>query len=407
MPPAFNPDTAEYRENPYPFLAQLRSQEPVHFSPVLKGWVLTRHADVQFVMRADTMSVDKITPFYKSLPSETKAKVELLIRYLGNWLPFKDPPDHMRLRSLIAWAFTPKAMADMRGNVTTITEHLLDKLDGRDDIDLVAEFSNPLPAYVIMDMLGVPRTMLPEMMTWSDDIRLFIGTARGIPDKYDRVRRGTQAMGETFRTLIAERRVAPKDDMLSHLVNVHDKDQGRLSDDELIATCILFLFAGHETTTSLITTATKALVEQPGTRTAFLALSPRAIPVAVEEFLRHDGPTPAMMRIALQDHEIGGKAIKSGDRVWTMLAAANRDPAVFAEPDAVIITRAPNPHVTFGYGPHFCLGAPLARMEAAIALPRLHARYPQMRLADGPIAWVDGLGLRAPAKLNVHLGRRH
>jgi cytochrome P450 len=295
----------------------------------------------------------------------------------------------------------------MRGNVTAITEHLLDQLDGKTDIDLVADFSNPLPAYVIMDMLGVPRAMLPEMMTWSDDIRLFIGTARGIPDKYDRVRRGTQAMGETFRTLIAERRLTPKGDMLSHLVNVRDTKEGKLSDDELIATCILFLFAGHETTTSLLTTATKAMIEQPDVRTAFLTLTPRAVPVAVEEFLRHDGPTPAMMRIALQDHEIGGKAIKTGDRVWTMLAAANRDPEVFDDPDAVNITRSPNPHVTFGYGPHFCLGAPLARMEAAVALPRLHARYPEMRLAGGPIPWVDGLGLRAPAKLNVKLGRRH
>jgi cytochrome P450 len=407
MPLTFNPDTLAYRENPYPVLARLRDEDPVHFSPALKGWVLTRHADVQFVMRADTMSVDKITPFYKALPSDTKAKVELLVRYLGNWLPFKDPPDHMRLRTLINWAFTPKALNEMRPHVTSIVDHLLDAMHGKDRIDLVADFTNPLPAYVIMDMLGVPRSRLAEMKEWSDDIRLFIGTARGIPDKYDRVKRGTQAMGDMFRNLIAARRASPEDDMLSHLVGVHDQENGRLSDDELIATCILFLFAGHETTTSLLTTASKTMLEQPELKSVFLDLDERETPIAVEEFLRHDGPTPAMMRIALQDHTIGDRQIKTGDRVWTMLAAANRDPVAFKNPDTVDLHRRPNPHVTFGYGPHLCLGAPLARLEARIALPRLHARYPAMRLAGEPLVWVDGLGLRGLEALPVHLGSRH
>ena len=404
MPLMFNPDTPEYRANPYPMFAALRATDPVHWSPALKGWVLTRHRDVQHVLRTDTMSVDKMTPFYAALPAETKSKVETLMRYLASWMVFRDPPDHTRLRALIARAFTPKALAAIRPNVQSITDMLLDRLDANSEIDLIAEFANPLPAYVIMDMLGVPRGQLGDMKSWSDDIRLFIGTARGVPDKYERVRRGTLAMAAAFRPLIAERRVSPKGDVLSTLVAAHEEGAARLTDDELIATSILFLFAGHETTTSLIAMASKAMMEQADLRRRFLALPDTAIPTAVEEFLRHDGPTPVMMRIALHDHDLGGRGVKTGDRVWTMIGAANRDPAQFSEPDTIDLARNPNPHVTFGYGPHFCLGAPLARLEAAIALPALHRRFPHMTLAGATIPWADGLGLRAPERLVVRLG---
>ena len=200
------------------------------------------------------------------------------------------------------------------------------------------------------------------------------------------------------------RAASPKGDVLSTLVAAHEEGAARLTDDELIATSILFLFAGHETTTSLIAMASKAMMEQADLRRRFLALPDTAIPTAVEEFLRHDGPTPVMMRIALHDHDLGGRGVKTGDRVWTMIGAANRDPAQFSEPDTIDLARNPNPHVTFGYGPHFCLGAPLARLEAAIALPALHRRFPHMTLAGATIPWADGLGLRAPERLVVRLG---
>jgi cytochrome P450 len=400
----FNPDTAAYRENPYPILERLRRDEPVHWSPALKGWVLTRHSDVQHVLKSEAMSADKMTPFYAALPSETRAKIETLMRYLATWLPFRDPPDHTRLRMLIARAFTPKAMASIKPNIESITSLLLDRMHGKDRIDLIEDFANPLPAYVIMDMLGVPRAMLPEMKSWSDDIRLFIGTARNVPDKYEKVRRGTEAMANAFRVLVAERRVALKDDILSTLVAANEADAGRLSDDDLIATSILFLFAGHETTTSLIAMGSKALIETPELRQEFLGFQTPAVQTAVEEFLRHDGPTPVMMRIALHDDTIGDKAIRKGDRVWTMIGAANRDPAEFANPDVIDLGRTPNRHVTFGYGPHFCLGAPLARLEAQIALPALHRRYPNMRRTSDAVTWADGLGLRGPDRLPVALG---
>jgi cytochrome P450 len=253
-------------------------------------------------------------------------------------------------------------------------------------------------------MLGVPRSVLPEMRRWSEDIKLFIGSARQSPDKYVRAKRGVDGMADCFRGLIAVRRTNPRDDILTTLVAANDAQDGRLSDDELIATSILFLFAGHETTASLIAMASIALCQDEAARAQFLAFrAPQDVVSAVEEFLRFDGPTPAMMRIALRDAEIDGHAIKAGDRVWTFIGAANRDEAVFTEPDRLNFTRAPNPHVTFGFGAHFCLGAPLARLEAQIALPRLHARFPKMTLAGEPTGWNDGLTLRGPGQVAVRL----
>jgi cytochrome P450 len=403
--PHFDPQDTAYAQDPYPRLAELRRDQPVHYSPALKGWAVLRHADVQRVMRDAEMSADKMTPFYAALAPGQKSQVETLITYLGGWLVFKDPPVHTRLRSLIARAFTPKALASVRPNVERIVALLLEDLDGRREIDLVADFANPLPAYVIMDMLGVPRALLPDMRAWSEDIKLFIGSARQAPDKYALARRGTEAMANCFRALITARRAKPHDDILAMLVAANDAQDGRLSDDELIATSILFLFAGHETTASLIAMASIALLQDEAARATFLGLkAPAEVQVAVEEFLRFDGPTPAMMRVALRDTEIGGHAIKTGDRVWTFIGAANRDPGVFAAPDRLDLRRNPNPHVTFGFGAHFCLGAPLARMEAQIALPNLHARYPRMSLSSDPTNWNDGLTLRGPREVRVMLG---
>ncbi len=410
MTPHFDPQDAAYARDPYPVLADLRASQPVHYSPALKGWAVLRHADVQRVMRDAQMSADKMTPFYAALPQGQKSQVEVLITYLGGWLVFKDPPVHTRLRSLIGRAFTPTALAGVRPNVERIVTVLIDDLAGKSEVDLVADFANPLPAYVIMDMLGVPRALLPDMRAWSEDIKLFIGSSRQTPDKYALARRGTEAMADCFRDLILARRARAHDDILAMLVAANDADSSvpenrRLSNDELIATAILFLFAGHETTASLIAMASVALLRDEAARATFLGLySPVDVQVAVEEFLRFDGPTPAMMRIALRDTDIGGHAIKSGDRVWTFIGAANRDPAAFVRPDELDLKRTPNPHVTFGFGAHFCLGAPLARMEAQLALPKLHARFPRMSLTAEPDGWNDGLTLRGPGRVQVMLG---
>ncbi len=402
----FDPTDPNFPVDPYPTLDRLRAEAPIHYSEALRGWAVMTHAGVQQVMRESRMSADRITPFYAALPPSRKSEVQILVEYLGRWLVFRDPPDHTRLRALIARAFTPKALETIRPNVEGVVTLLLDRLETGGEIDLVQDFANPLPAYVIMDMLGVPRSMLPEMRGWSDDIKLFIGTARNTADKYAIARRGVVEMGAAFQSLIDQRRKTPTGDILSALVAARDAENGQLNDEELIATAILFLFAGHETTASLIAMASLAMMRDETVRQRFLALDqPAAVQVAIEEFLRFDGPTPAMMRIAMVDTELGAHKIKTGDRVWTFIGAANRDPAVFTSPATIDLARSPNPHVTFGFGTHFCLGAPLARMEALIALPRLHRRFPKMSLAAPPDRWNDGLSLRGPGSIRVTLAR--
>ncbi len=399
-----DPQDPSFVANPYPILDRLRREAPVHWSPPLRAWVVTRYDDVHAVLHDKRLSADTVTPFYKSQTSDMQTNIASLMRYLGNWLVFKDPPDHTRIRNLTARVFTSRALAPVRANVEHITSGLLGAMQPDTEVDLVEAFSNPLPAFVIMDMLGVPRERLPEMKHWSDEIKLFIGSARSVPNKYDRARAGVEAMAAAFREVIEDHRRHPRDDILSLLVDAHDDADGRLNDDELIATCILFLFAGHETTTNLITMASLHMMNRPTERARFLALETEAeIEAATEEFLRFDGPTPSMVRIAMQDHQLGDHAIKAGERIYAMIAAANRDPDIFDDADELQIARSAKRHYAFGYGTHFCLGAPLARLEAAIAIPALHRHFPHMRLAAEPI-WADGMTLRGPLQLRVSLG---
>ena len=218
-----DPRTPEFRANPYPTLARLRAENPVHWSPVLKGWVMTRYDDVRAVLLDSQLSADTVSPFYKSQSDETRAKIETLMRYLGNWLVFKDPPDHTRLRSLASRAFTTRALSIIRVNVEAILAQLLEDLEGESEVDLVEAFSAKLPGYVIMDTLGVPRDQLADMKQWSDEIKLFIGAAQSSPDKYDRARAGVEAMAAAFRQLIAQQRATPRENVLQMLIDARGR----------------------------------------------------------------------------------------------------------------------------------------------------------------------------------------
>lgn len=394
-----------FRVDPYPLLAEMREVAPLHWSPAVRGWAVLRYDLVHHVLNSPQHSADTFTPYYKALPPDFQIQTESLMRFLGNWLVFIDPPKHTRMRRLTAKVFTTRALQTIRPNVSDIVGHLIADMQDHDELDLVAGFSNPLPAYVIMDMLGVPRTMLPDMKAWSDDIKLFIGVSGNTENKYPRARHGVEAMAAAFRDLIDDHRRTPRDNILSLLIAARDDeaDGGRLTDDELIATAILFLFAGHETTTNLVSMASLAMMRDENLRQDFLGLTaPEGIENAVEEFLRHDGPTPVMMRLAVEDHELAGQEITAGEKMFPVIASANRDPSMFDAPDVIRLDRTPNRHLTFGYGTHFCLGAPLARMEAQIALPALHRAFPRMTLAGEP-EWADGLTLRGPSVLPVRL----
>lgn len=396
--PAVNAD-------PFPAFARLREEDPVHWSPAMKAWIVTRYDDVKRVALDNrAISADRLTPFFAAQP-ERQGRIECLMRYLNHWMVFKDPPDHTRLRRLFNKVFTPSAVEALRQNVEEIVTLLLDGMDAKaargEPIDWIADFAYPLPATVIMDLLGVPRGDLRRVKVWSDDIALFIGTAQVAGDKYARAEAGARAMSDYFRTLVDQRTAVPEEDMISRLVAARDEREA-LSADEVIGTCILLLFAGHETTTNLIG---NGILYNLRFRREWerLRASPSLIESAVEEWLRYDGPTGALARVVVRDLEFGGKRLKAGERVFAFANSANRDSAQFAEADRFDIGRSPNPHLTFGHGIHFCLGAPLARLEAQIAARHLIDRFPNIRLAADRHDWHDSLILRGIKRLPIEI----
>ncbi|MCW5609626.1 MAG: cytochrome P450 [Rubrivivax sp.] len=408
----WQPEDPATLADPYPVFTRLRDEDPCHWSPRLKSWVLTRYDDVKRVCldREGQLSSDRLRPFFASLPGEEAARIADIIRYLSLWMVFTDPPQHTRLRRLTGRVFSTRAMQGMRAQAAAIAGELLDALDGRDRIDLIADFAGPLPCLVIMAMLGVPREQLPELKRLSDEMALFIGSSRTSPEKYDTAEAATKAMAALFRELIDERRREPRADAISELVHLRDPgiDSGvegsdRFSDDELVATCILMLFAGHETTTNHIANGMRSLMRFPGEQQR-LREDPTLAPAAVEELLRYDGPSGAQVRIVREAHALHGKRLEPGQRVFIMLNAANRDPRAYAEPDRLDLARDGVPHLTFGFGSHICLGFPLARTEGEVAFPALLARYAHFEPLAEP-EWINSLVFRGMKALPVAVRR--
>jgi cytochrome P450 len=392
--------------NPFPEFARLRASDPVHWSPAMKAWIVTRYADVrQVALNNKQISADRLTPFFKANPEYQRGGIESLVRYLNHWMVFRDPPDHTRLRRLFTKAFTPTAVENLRPNIEDIVAHLIDGMQAKarrgETVDYIADFAYPLPASVIMDLLGVPRADLARVKLWSDDIALFIGSAQVAGNKYLRAESGAKAMAGYFRGLVEARTAAPTEDMISKLVLARDEADA-LSTDEIIGTCILLLFAGHETTTNLIGNGFLYSMKHREQWQRLIA-EPSLAASAIEEYLRYDGPSGAIARVASGDIEMAGRTIRAGDRVFAFVNSANRDPEAFDEPERFDIARPQNPHMTFGHGIHFCLGAPLARLEAQIAALRLSERLPDIRLAGGEPEWHDSLILRGVKRLPVLL----
>jgi len=403
--PEFHPDAPAFLRDPFPLYRGLRAEDPVHWSPRLKAWVLTRYDDCRAVLLDREVSSDRLRPYFATLPGAEAGRIRDIIRYLTHWMVFRDPPEHTRLRRLTAKVFHLQSMNAMRPQVEALAAWALDRIGDREEIDFIADFAGPLPGLVIMAMLGVPRENLPLIKRLSDDMALFIGSSRMSPQKYDIAQAATHEMAGFFRALIARRRAAPAPDLLSQLVHLED-DGDRLSEDELVATCILLLFAGHETTTNHIANAMLALLRFPG-ELAALRADPALAPRAVEELLRYDGPSGAQVRVVKVAQELRGKNLKPGDRVFLMLNAANRDPEAYDDPDRLDLRRKEVPHLTFGFGLHICLGFPLARMEGQIALPAVleHWRRLELAVPEARLAWLNSMVFRGMTALPLRVAR--
>jgi len=404
-PIEFRPDAPGFLRDPFPLFARLRAEDPVHWSPRLKAWVLTRYDDVRAVLLDREISSDRLRPFFASLPGPEAARIGEIIRYLGHWMVFRDPPEHTRLRRLTSKVFHLQSMNGMRPQAEALAAWLLERIGGRRDIDFVADFAGPLPALVIMAMLGVPREQLERVKQLSDEMALFIGSSRMSPEKYDIAERATREMAGFFRELIEERRRAPREDLLSQLVRLEDGGD-RLTEDELVASCILLLFAGHETTTNHIANGLLSLLRFPEALEALRA-DPALAPRAVEELLRYDGPSGAQVRVVKVAQALRGRTLAPGERVFLMLNAANRDPEAYADPDRLDFERSGPAHLTFGFGLHICLGFPLARMEGQVALPAVLAHWKHIELAQPQerLEWLNSMVFRGMKSLPLRVSR--
>ena len=389
----FNPIDPEFVADPYPTYHRLRAEDPVHHSP-LGFWVLTRYEDVVASLRDPRLAKEAIATFVAE---------RLGITPLGIGLSMldRDPPDHTRLRGLVSKAFTPRVVDVLRPHIQQIVDGLLDRAEARGAMDLIEDFAYPLPVIVICEMLGVPVEDRDRFKTWGLDIARGLDAVLLGPES-EVVKRSSasrMALADYFRGLIAERRAAPRADMLSDLIAAEEAGD-TLTENELLATCILLLVAGHETTVNLIGNGSLALLRHPD-QLQRLRDTPGLIGAAVEELLRFDGPVQRTARIPSEDITIGGKRIPKGDMVMPFIGAADRDPAQFPEPDRLDIGRADNRHIAFGWGIHFCLGAPLARVEGQIAINTLVRRLPKLALATDAPAFRQSLTLRGLTALPV------
>ena len=399
----FDPKDPATIADPFPVLRRLQDEDPVHWCPALAGWIVTRYEDCRLVLNDSRFSAARLQPFFDHLSPEQRAKVGEIEASVGLWAVFQDPPDHTRLRRLLNRGFTSRAIERMVPRIAEIVDDLLDQAAERGTMDFIADFAYPLPASVVMDMLGVPLGDLDHFKVWSDNLALFVGSAQITPDKYDKAEQATREMGAYFRDLVAERRRRPRLDLISELIAAEEAGNA-LSEDELVASAVLLLFAGHETTTNMLGTGLLHLIQNPE-QLARLRADPEYAETAVEEVLRFDGPIYAMVRVTNDAVVLHERTIAKGDRIFAMLNAANRDPRVFDDPDRFDIMREPNRQMAFGYGIHFCLGAPLARLEGRIALPRVLDRLGQITIATNHLEWSDSLVLRGLKRLPIEFSQ--
>ena len=394
---AYNPLSARTAQDPYPVYAALRARAPVHRSRVLNSWVLTRHADMAAILRDHRRFGND--PRKGTLSSRQLAMLPPPHEYTMLVL---DPPDHTRLRALVSKAFTPRTVHALEPRIRGILAALLDAIEDPAAFDLMQAVARPLPIIVIAEMLGVPAEDRAQFRIWS------ARRARLLEPTIGRRERkagdaASRAFDAYFRPIIEERRVAPRDDIVSALVRAQDEG-ARLSERETLNMLRLLLAAGTETTTNLIGNGILALLRHPG-QLERLREDPSLIPAAVEELLRFDSPVQADFRRVLADCEVSGFPLRKRDNVVLLLGAANRDPEVFENPDRLDVGRNPRSHISFGSGIHHCLGAPLARLEGRIVLEMLLDRFGSMRLLGDRPRFRRGMVLRGLGSLPVRCAR--
>ncbi len=390
-----------YAANPYALYRLLRENDPVYWDERANSWVLTRYADVAPALRDARFSASGFMEDISWIPDEMRPMLEPPIRALTRQMLFMDPPDHTRLRGLVAKAFTPRVVEGLRPAIKQIASELLDHAQAQGHMELIREYAFPLPAIVIATMLGVPPEDRDQLNAWSESFGALLDGSNLSMENAFLALHGVSEFIAYFRQIIRQRRNAPRDDLLQAMINAEEQGD-TLSEEELLGNCVLIMAAGHGTTMHLIGNGTLALLRNPQ-QLQQLKAEPALMPSAVAELLRYDSPVQMTSRRAKEDMRIGDKHIREGQEVIMCTGAANRDPAQFSDPDRLRLDRPENRHLSFGLGIHFCLGAPLARLESEIAFHTLLRRFPNLRLANEEMEWEGSLVFRGLKQLPVLL----
>jgi cytochrome P450 len=374
-------------DDPYPAYRRLRDEDPVHWSEAWHAWVISGYDDIVASLRdhAGFSSADRLLELVSGIPQSAPGAEAIRHHFATPGLIHADPPSHERLRGLVSKAFSARVIEGLRPRIQDIVDQLIGPSLARGHMDVLADLAYPLPAIVIAELLGAPPEDRELFKRWSDDIVAFQGTGRAKAEAVNRSGAGITDMRAYLSDLFAERRRGPHDDLLGSLV-ASEGANDQLTVEELYSTCVTFLIAGHETTTSLIANGTLLLLRHP-TELATVRADPTLLAPALEECLRFESPIQRGFRRVARDFEFRGKQLREGQIVIQLLGAANRDPKVFDEPDTFKSARRPNRHIAFGSGIHFCIGAPLARLEAPIAIGTMLRLMPDLHLDDEPISW--------------------
>ncbi len=396
--PVFNPFVPSFKKNPYLQYGRLREGDPVHRSQALQAWIVTRYEDCLAVMRDHaTYSSDSHNARGQLADALQQQRRESPVGDVATVLGV-DPPRHTEMRAIVNRAFTPRRVQALRPRIEEITQELLAAAPDAGTFEVMTGLAQPLPVIVIAELLGVPAADRMRFKEWSNAIAAttnIVQTEAMVATS----RRAVQELVDYLGGFIRDRQRQPREDLISVLVTAEESGT-RLSPEEILAFAILLLVAGNETTTNLIGNGLAALLEHPEAL-ASLRATPDAVPAAVEELLRYDSPVQGLARFTTREVDLGGQRIAQGDVVLCMIGSANRDPRQFEEPEALRLDRDPNRHLSFGQGIHFCLGAPLARLEADVAFRALLARWPSIALAEGGLERGGTLLLRGPERLLV------
>ncbi len=377
--------------DPYPLYRRLRTEDPVHWDPYLHAWVVTRYADVITVLTRFSADRAPSPDFFEALGVP---EVSPIAKVMVRQMLFLDAPAHTRLRKLAAPAFMPERVRALRDHIQEIATKLIDDIlaRGTGRMDLLAEFAAPLPAIVTAEMLGVPVEDHVKLKDWSATFAEMLGNFQHNPDRLGGVLNALENLTAYFANAIREQRKTPRDGLV-HALMSSEVDGDRLSDEEVAANSIVTMVGGQETTTNLIANGILSLLRNPE-QLARLRTDAQIMSSAVEELLRYESPSQHTARLAPDDVVLGGKQIRKRDAVIAVMAAGNRDPERFPDPDRLDFDRPDNRHLAFGWAAHFCFGAPLARLEGQIAFETLLQRFPALRLTGEKLVWRENLGLR-------------